>query len=244
MSQEEKTAYLEKITASEIVLSQYIEFTIGKISMKVYSLGSEFVVLNLREFSTKMIGDTKGNLNAEVAFENLGLTVLKPGLRSHSIANFEIKNLDTKVEKKETITAHFATCLVAHYYNMGIGAWEPFIEDWTFKIRAKQDTLTSPIDVKFKSKEMMNINLTYAMATAISTVLSRIQQYTDNFNRESLSFNSVPLEEADILTKSDFHYKIKNRLGVPLICYLEMPASHQDNVPQWTLMPRQSKIFT
>jgi len=84
----------------------------------------------------------------------------------------------------------------------------------------------APMDVKFKSKQMMNINLTYAMATAVSTVLSRIDQYKEHFNREDMNFNAMPLEEADILTKSDFHYKIKNRIGVPLICYLEMPASH------------------
>ena len=105
--------------------------------MKIYSLGSEFVVLNLEKFDTKMIGDTKGNLDFALSLEELCLTVLKPGLRSHSIANFEIKDLGTKVEKKDVMTANFKTCLVAHYYNMGIGAWEPLLEDWTFKIRAK-----------------------------------------------------------------------------------------------------------
>lgn len=95
------------------------------------------LVLNLDTFSVNTILDNKANILTKMSLESIGMTVLKPGLRSHSIAFFGIKDIKAEVEKKECLNAFFETTLVANYYNLGVGAWEPLLEEWSFKILAK-----------------------------------------------------------------------------------------------------------
>jgi hypothetical protein len=70
--------------------------------------------------------------------------------------------------------------------------------------------------VLLESPSMLNINLTYSMAEAISVVLSRLQNYTAAFGRESLTLNQTPIEDIEVMTRSDFHYRLKNRIGIPV----------------------------
>ncbi len=127
---------LEKIKTADIVLTQYIQFSIGKLSLKVYSQGSEFFVADMNDLNLNMTGNTRGEAKAYMRLHPMAMTVLKPGLRSHSIADFEVKGMMFEVKKAETFSAIFGTEFAANYYNLRVGCWEPLIEEWGIEVKA------------------------------------------------------------------------------------------------------------
>jgi hypothetical protein len=49
--------------------------------------------------------------------------------------------------------------------------------------------------------------------------------------------------ELDFITRSDQNYRLKNRLGIPVQAWIELPTSYSDNVTLWDLQPRQDITF-
>ena len=74
--------------------------------------------------------------------------------------------------------------LLARYFNLENGAYEPLIEPWDLEATIKQKDNCSAMIIRVNSDVMLNINLTYGMALAIKQILTRLEQSSENWVNE------------------------------------------------------------
>ena len=60
--------------------------------------------------------------------------------------------------------------MVANYYNILTQNFEPFIENWGLKINADQFKLNSIMKVNLESTKMLNLNITYGLASSMKDI--------------------------------------------------------------------------
>lgn len=88
--------------------------------------------------------------------------------RSESISTKRYKAQDRNLPPYLEIDASFN--LQSQYFNQITQVFEPFVEPWNLSAFIQQKIENGQFDIKVSSKQLLNLNVTYAMALCLRNI--------------------------------------------------------------------------
>lgn len=236
----------QKVTQSSNTM---IDVNLESISLVVGFKDIKFLLAIAKELSLIEFGSTerkdvqqiKGEIQEDrndrievvMMCDAMQITLVEDtGIKSVNLLHNEMSNFNAMfVNAKSAFNFQFETILICNYFNMMNAAWEPLLEDWTFKILAKQNSPIECLDCSFISEEPININITYSMVETIAILLRKIQHDIERRSARRLSIKKSISTESELIAHGQFFYNIYNKLGVHISLWLDISTERWEIEP-------------
>jgi hypothetical protein len=185
------------------------------------------------EHKTEEDEERNDRIEVVIVSDALQITLVEDtGLKPVNLIHNELSNLNALyISVNNGFRFQLETIMVCNYFNLMNAAWEPLLEDWSFKILAKQVSPTERLECSFISEETININITYSMAETIATLLRKFHlDPKQGAIRRQTTRKSISTE-SELIAHGQFFYNIFNRLGVHISLWLDIASERWEIEP-------------